>query len=63
MARPLDIETHLGPGFFIALELTGREHLSRLSEFIIKLKAKRQDIGPDQMLVQNVTIRVEMTQA
>ena len=60
MSRTLDIQTPLGPKAFILIEMTGQEHLSRLSEFHIKLKSKRPDIGVDQMLGQNVTIRIEL---
>lgn len=60
MARPLDIQTPLGPKAFILTRLTGQEHLSRLSEFHLQLKSKRPDISIDQMLGQNVTIRVEL---
>ncbi|MCG2595105.1 type VI secretion system tip protein VgrG [Ramlibacter sp. XY19] len=60
MARPLDVETHLGPQFFILLEFTGHEHLSRLSEFTLRLKCKQPDITPQQMLGQNLTARVEL---
>ena len=60
MARPLDVETPLGPQFFILLEFTGHEHLSRLSEFTLRLKCKQPDIGPDKMLGKNLTARVEL---
>jgi type VI secretion system secreted protein VgrG len=60
MARPLDVETSLGPQAFLLIEFTGQEHLSRLSEFSLRLKCKQPDIGPDKMLGQNLTVRVEL---
>lgn len=62
MARPLDVETPLGPGAFLLIEFTGQEHLSRLSEFQLRLKCKQPDISADKMLGQNVTARVELHQ-
>lgn len=60
MARSLDVETVLGPGAMLLIELTGQEHLSRLGEFNLRLKCKQPDIGPDRMLGQNLTARVEL---
>ncbi|MDB5861501.1 MAG: hypothetical protein JWQ76_5190 [Ramlibacter sp.] len=60
MARSLDVETPLGPQFFLLLEFTGHEHLSRLSEFTLRLKCKQPDIGADKMLGKNLTARVEL---
>jgi type VI secretion system secreted protein VgrG len=60
MARPLDIETPLGPHALLLTEMSGFEHLGRISEFHIQLKSKRPDIMGEQMLGQNVTIRLEL---
>lgn len=62
MARPLEVATPLGPNAFVLLEFSGREQLSRLSEFTLRLKCKQPDISADKMLGQNVTVRVEMHQ-
>lgn len=45
MARPLDIATPLGDGTFVALEFSGREHLSRLSAFVVRQQDKWQTSG------------------
>jgi type VI secretion system secreted protein VgrG len=58
--RSLDVETPLGPGAFLLIEFHGQEHLSRLSEFSLRLKCKQPDIGPEKMLGQNLTARVEL---
>ena len=60
MARSLDIATPLGPHEFLLIEFSGHEHLSRLSQFALRLKSKRPDIAADKMLGQNVTARVEL---
>ena len=60
MARSLDVETSLGPQFFLLIEFTGHEHLSRLSEFTLRLKCKQPDIAATRMLGQNLTARVEL---
>jgi type VI secretion system secreted protein VgrG len=62
MARSLDIQTPLGVGAFVLVELSGHEHLSRLSEFSLRLKSKKPDIAADKMLGQNVTVHVELHQ-
>lgn len=62
MARSLDVATPLGPEAFLLIEFSGQEHLSRLSEFALRLKCKQPDIGADRMLGQNVTVRVELHQ-
>jgi type VI secretion system secreted protein VgrG len=61
MARVLDIETPLGPKALQLLHLSATQHLSRLGEFRLQLKSKRPDIGPEKMLGQNVTMRIEMS--
>ena len=60
MSRALDIQTPLGPGAFILTEFSGSEHIARLSEFGVQLKSKRPDIVGEQMLGQNVTVRLEL---
>jgi type VI secretion system secreted protein VgrG len=60
MARSLDIATPLGPDVFTLIEFSGHEHLSRISEFALRLKSKRPDIIADKMLGQNVTVRIEL---
>lgn len=60
MARSLDIATPLGPDVFTLIEFSGHEHLSRISEFALRLKSKRPDIVADKMLGQNVTVRIEL---
>lgn len=60
MARSLDVETPLGPGYFLLIAFSGQEHLSRLGEFTLRLKCKQPDVGSDRMLGQNVTVRVEL---
>src|SRR6478609_8983688 len=60
MARSLDVQTPLGPQFFLLLEFTGQEHLSRLGEFTLRLKCKQPDISAQQMLGQNLTARIEL---
>lgn len=60
MARSLDVETNLGPGAFILIEFNGQEHLSRLSQFQLRLKCKQPDISAEKMLGQNLTARVEL---
>ena len=60
MARSLDVATPLGKDAFLLIEFTGQEHVSRLSEFTLRLKCKQPDISPDRMLGQNVTARVEL---
>ena len=60
MHRSLAIATPLGQDAFVLVEFSGHEHLSRLSEFSLRLKCKRSDIGADKMLGQNVTIHVEL---
>ena len=60
MARPLDIETPLGEKVLLLTEFNGAEHISRLSEFSLHLKSKRPDIMGEQMLGQNVTMRLEL---
>ena len=60
MARVLDIETPLGRNALLLTDFSGSEHLSRLSEFRVQLKSKRPDIMGEQMLGQNVTIRLEL---
>lgn len=60
MARSLDVETPLGPQAFLLIEFHGQEHLSRISEFQLRLKCKQPDIGADKMLGQNLTARVEL---
>ncbi len=60
MTRALDIETPLGPGAFILTAFSGSEHMARLSEFRVQLKSKRPDITGEQMLGQNVTVRLEL---
>lgn len=62
MARSLAIATPLGQDAFTLVEFSGHEHLSRLSEFSLRLKSKRPDIAADKMLGQNVTIHVELHQ-
>ena len=61
MARPIDIETPLGPKVLLLTEMSGSEHISRLSEFNVHLKSKRPDIMGEQMLGQNVTLRLELS--
>lgn len=61
-ARSLDVETPLGPGAFLLIEFSGQEHLSRLSQFTLRLKCKAPDISARKMLGQNVTVRVELHQ-
>lgn len=60
MARPLDIETPLGPKALLLTQLSGSEHMGRLSEFRLQLKSKRPDIVGEQMLGRNVTMRLEI---
>ncbi|MBH9577733.1 type VI secretion system Vgr family protein [Inhella proteolytica] len=58
MPLPLAIDTTLGPHALLLLELDGTEGLSRLSEFRLRLKSKRPDIAPTDMLGQNATMRL-----
>lgn len=58
MPQSLDIATPLGEGVFTLVSLDGREGLSMIGGFELTLKSKRHDIQPQQMLGQNVTVRV-----
>ncbi len=58
--RALDIATPLGKDVFLLVEFNGHEHLSRLSEFTLRLKCKRPTIKAEDMLGQNVTVHVEL---
>ena len=58
MALPLDIETPLGAKALLLTQFGGSEHLGQLSEFHLQLKSKKPDILGEQMLGQNVTLRV-----
>ncbi|TXH41977.1 MAG: type VI secretion system tip protein VgrG [Burkholderiaceae bacterium] len=60
MSRSLDIATPLGPDAFLLVGFSGQEGLSQVSRFALSLKSKRPDIKPEQMLGQNVTVKVEL---
>ena len=40
--------------------MAGQHFAIKLSEFSLRLKCKQPDIGPDKMLGQNLTVRVEL---
>jgi type VI secretion system secreted protein VgrG len=61
MARPIDIQTPLGPKALLLLRLSVSEHLSRLAEIRIQVKSRRPDIAAEEMLGANVTLRIEMS--
>jgi type VI secretion system secreted protein VgrG len=63
MSRPLDIQTPLGAKALLLTQFSGSEHLSRVSEFHVQLKSKKPDILGEQMLGQNVTVRLELVGA
>ena len=58
--RALDIATPLGKDVFLLVEFSGHEHLSRLSEFTLRLKCKKPTIKAEDMLGQNVTVHLEL---
>src|SRR4051812_42563100 len=60
MPRVMEIATPLGEDVLLFHGMQGREELGRLSEYQLALLSKRSDINLDEILGQNVTIRLEL---
>src|SRR5215207_10141000 len=60
MAKEMESTTPLGDDVLLFHRLHGREEVSRLSEFQIDLLSLKVDIDPDEILGQNVTVKIAL---
>ena len=60
MPRVMEIVTPLGEDVLLFHTMRGREELSRVSEYRLDLLSERNDINLDEILGQNVTLKVAL---
>ncbi|NJD06638.1 MAG: type VI secretion system tip protein VgrG [Methylococcaceae bacterium] len=60
--RNIQISTPLGPDKLLFYRMAGSEQLSALFEYDVELLSPDSDIDPEQLLGQNVTIKLELPQ-
>jgi type VI secretion system secreted protein VgrG len=58
----MEITTPLGEDVLMFLGMHGREELGRLSDFQVELLSERNDIDLDEILGQNVTVRMALSE-
>src|SRR4029450_417072 len=58
MPRVMEIVTPLGDGVLLFHQMSGREEMSRLFEYRLQLLGPKDDVSLDQILGQNVTIKL-----
>ncbi|AKJ28880.1 type VI secretion system Vgr family protein [Caldimonas brevitalea] len=60
MSRVMEISTPLGEDVLLFRSMSANEELGRLFEFHIEVLCERDDINPDDLLGQNVTVKLEL---
>ncbi|MCA9726250.1 MAG: type VI secretion system tip protein VgrG, partial [Candidatus Eisenbacteria bacterium] len=58
--RPIEVITPLAPDELLFLRMTGQEQLGRPFEYNLELSSRNGAISPDQLLGQNMTVRLDL---
>ena len=58
--REMAIETPLGEDVLLLISMSGAEQLGRLFEYKLELASEDYQIGPDSIVGQNVSIRLNL---
>ena len=58
--RPIGVKTPLGEDVLLLRSMTGTEHLGRLSQYELTALSTDESIKMDDILGQNITVRVDM---